>query len=556
MRFLFKIKKLANTASFLIFLLLAILSQACGESDPVESDGDSDQQADEEFENDGFEDMENEVEVAPDTTPPEIVSLSITGGQANPLSAIIDIKTDEPVTLILNITENGDKTWSVGPSINTSSEQEAPLLGLHAESEYEIVVSAIDAAGNSTDGEPLSFSTDPLPEEIPFAEVLSADTERVSDGGINLFSLYRWKPIVDMDWGYIIATDINGEVIFYYKNPGSFINEMRTLANGNMLFLDLEGAVELDMLGRTIMRYDASEMGMDVMHHSFTELPNGNIMVLGTELREIDGYTDDEGEEKTYSVVGDTIHEFTRTGEVVKTWSMFDYFDPYRTKEGFDGLFWAVVYTSAGLPKDWTHGNQIIYDERDNSMIISLCHQDWIAKISRDTDELVWRLGVEGDFELKSGDEWFYHQHAPELQSTGALMVYDNGDSRPLEEGEPNYSRVLEYMLDLSVPGKPVATQVWEYRGEDYYSPVAGAITALSNGNYLITDSSLIENRFAGGMDISNFRWSRITEINRDGLLPEVVYQMEIRDPEGKTGYTIYRTMRLKSLYNPAEWEI
>ena len=64
------------------------------------------------------------------------------------------------------------------------------------------------------------------------------------------------------------------------------------------------------------------------------------------------------------------IVEFTPSGEVVWRWDSFDHLDPYRI--GYDALdaYWHV----RGFPgaADWTHGNGVTYDARDDSVLVSL----------------------------------------------------------------------------------------------------------------------------------------------------------------------------------------
>lgn len=57
------------------------------------------------------------------------------------------------------------------------------------------------------------------------------------------------------------------------------------------------------------------------MHHEIDELSNGNLIVMGTEIREYDdcytSETDPAAPRKGERVMGDVIVEFTRSGEVV-----------------------------------------------------------------------------------------------------------------------------------------------------------------------------------------------------------------------------------------------
>jgi len=120
---------------------------------------------------------------------------------------------------------------------------------------------------------------------------------------------------------------------------------------------------------------------------------------------------------------------------------------------------------------DWLHANSLVHGlDPDGGQFfwMSLRHQDWIIKIDVDTDEVVWRLGAEGDFELVddldatqpqvlSPELWMYHQHSPEIEYQAGnrtrFLVFDNGNVRQDADGEWDldtalYSRVAGFEID------------------------------------------------------------------------------------------------------------
>ena len=159
------------------------------------------------------------------------------------------------------------------------------------------------------------------------------------------------------------------------------------------------------------------------------KLPGGSLLVIGTSFREI-----------TYPdlgprlVAGDLLIEFRMpeaqggAPELLWTWDAFEHLDPQRVRDGFNEPI-AEPGTGA-LAHDWTHVNAVVHDPRDDSLLVSVRHQDWILKLDRETGDIAWRLGIEGDFTLEEG-AWFFHQHSPQWQPDGALLVYDNGNNRP-----------------------------------------------------------------------------------------------------------------------------
>jgi hypothetical protein len=107
----------------------------------------------------------------------------------------------------------------------------------------------------------------------------------------------------------------------------------------------------------------------------------------------------------------------------------------------------------------------------------------------------LWQLGPGLDFRLTAG-EWFYQQHAPEVQADGTILLYDNGTERPgtVPAGgtELPYSRAVVYRLDRSgPPGTWTAHQVWEHRatepgGEPTYADFLGDADHIGGGHILI----------------------------------------------------------------------
>src|SRR5258705_3093577 len=117
---------------------------------------------------------------------------------------------------------------------------------------------------------------------------------------------------------------------------------------------------------------------IDVLHHSFQVLPNGNFLVLSAEARPFANWygstTDASAPRESANLVGDVIAEVTREGGVVREWRLLDMLDPYRIGHGSRSNYWH----RQGFPGafDWSHTNSIFYDPSDDSILASLRHQD------------------------------------------------------------------------------------------------------------------------------------------------------------------------------------
>jgi hypothetical protein len=478
----------------------------------------------------------------------EVSGLQVEENPANHLSARVTFTTERDAKAVLRVRGPEGRSWTVGPEDAFTREHELWVLGMYADSSYSFTAEAWDADGASGQSPAQPFRTGPLPDDFPPIELRVAETDLMQPG-ITLFNVYRYNPRRDFLWGLILAVDDTGRVVWYYRSPLMLIVTV-PMGNGNILYNFLTyGFVEIDMKGREVNAYLMLQFGLNTMHHDIFEMPDGGFLSLGTECRAVEGYPSAGGGTETYNVVGDLVFEFSRDAKKRDQWSLFDYLDPHRVRPGFlDETFWGLPYFYIRSPKDWTHANSVIYDASDNSMILSLRNQDWLVKIDRESDELLWRFGEEGDFFLEGDGEWPYHQHSPKILPGGNILLYDNGNGRPtLEDGEPPFSRVVEYSLDTRAM---TARQVWEYRGvEPYFSAFLGDADRLENGNILITDGAMVSDPFIHELDPENHKSIRIVEVTREET-PRTVFELIIddRSAERPISYTAYRAARIPDL--------
>jgi hypothetical protein len=215
---------------------------------------------------------------------------------------------------------------------------------------------------------------------------------------------------------------------------------------------------------------------------------------------------------------------------------------------------------------DWAHANAVIYDDNDDSFMISIRHQDAVIKIARTSGALRWILAPPANWspELEPylltpvGDpfEWPYHQHAPMLTSNGTVVMFDNGNHRasPPDPGvgdSENYSRAVEYAIDEEAM---TVEQVWEYGAssdERLYSDFIGDADQLpSTGNVLIVFGGIgfIDGERADTSDTHNFA-ARILEVSHESPARKL-FELRIDDEvDGVGGWTVARATRIRDLY-------
>lgn len=141
----------------------------------------------------------------------------------------------------------------------------------------------------------------------------------------------------------------------------------------------------------------------------------------------------------------------------------------------------------ATTANDWLHGNSIYYDPSDGNLNFSVRSQDWVVKISYQNGtgdgHLVWTLGHGGTFTLNNPNgipyPWFSHQHDAELDNSGNIVLFDNGNTRYATDPSI-HSRGQVWVLDTLTN---TATLQLSY-DMGVYSQAYGTAEQLPNGNY------------------------------------------------------------------------
>jgi hypothetical protein len=522
---------------------------------------------------------------APDDTSAEVsLMATIDEHPVSAISAVVEVTTDPPAPV--TITVDGPGGGFEIPADDESATHRIPVVGMRAASDYTLTVSA----GAST--QTIEWTTGALPEDLPAVDALTADTARMSPG-YTVFSAFAWDAIPEGeepgDAGYVLAVDGEGEIVWYQKLRHQLL-DVDTTPRGTFLVtagdagvqeFDLFGTVVRDwgariatdvpgedLQGRPLSDESTVPIDIDSAHHEVTELPNGNVLTLSTEVIELDEADAQRlcPDNPEATIVGDVVAELSPDGDVIQTWPMSGMFDPAQVPGSemcIQGQLLAPpnwFYPESSPTRDWTHANAIELHEDENFMLVSSRHLDQVVAVRYHDDddgpagEVLWTLGVNGSLALDG--EPTYHQHAMELHDDGTLVVYDNGNMRPgtvVGGGTaPPFSRAVAYQLDVEAG---TATQLWEHRdawadGRPVFTPFLGDVDVEPNGNVLITHG--------GGSAANGVLQATIVEIVRgdaaDGSADEVVFDLVVGDGQpgplpGPAGWSVYRSFRLPSLY-------
>ena len=186
---------------------------------------------------------------------------------------------------------------------------------------------------------------------------------------------------------------------------------------------------------------------------------------------------------------GDTIGIWDQeTGKSEIVWNIFDHISPSdRTEPDSDRRLpgfplWGGCDRDRSV-QDWSHANSVVMAP-DGSYILSLRHLDQVVSISSDFKKVQWRLGGPGsDFTFPNPEDRFYEQHTATQLPNGNILLFDNGNDRPNEEGG-QYSRPLEFQLDHK---NKTARAVWQFKhNPQLFAVCCSSVERLPNGNTLV----------------------------------------------------------------------
>lgn len=433
-----------------------------------------------------------------------------------------------------------------------------PIVGLYPDKVNKVLVTLNYDGGMVTDT--VEIKTKPIPSAFPRIEINELNRQSMEPGfhacdfHFANFGKFNSTPLFFDDEG----------IIRWYLDL-SFANEMmgpfQRLSDGTILVVNRHEIYEFDMLGKLIKLTEIdNNYGM---HHDVLELPDGNLLIcVGTR----DAFIEVGGE----SIQSDSdfiILYDRKNSKIIKEWDLAKHMDVSRDDVNFL------------RPGDWLHMNALVYDEKDQSIIVSGKNQGLI-KITMD-DELKWimapkknwgksgRLGqgentqpylltaingnnseydnaVQDGFKSDAEFDFSWGQHAPKLLTNGNILVFDNGSHRNYNDIN-NYSRAVEYEINDE---KKTVKQVWQYgkeRGEGMFSAIVGDVDYLpTTKNILVT---------SGHISPQNNHSGKIIEVNRqtgEEVFEATIYYKSVRG-EKISGWgqmdILYRSERMQLKY-------
>lgn len=474
-----------------------------------------------------------------------------------PLAGALQLTTDTESRISVAI-QDGEEPWT-RDFYDFSTNHVIPLLGFKPGRTNTITVTVIDKQRNkvTADG-PLEFVTSALPLDFPNLVLLQSDPSRLEPG----YTLFR-AAFNSNTKGYEIIVDSSGEVVWY--TPVPTLLDIRQLANGDLFYFYTTNFIEMNMLGQRVQTWNVPT-NLLINLHDGVPTDHGTILYLSDASAVVSNYptstTVSNATTRTATnVVYQRALEISATNSaLLNNWSIINMLQPNR-----------ITYlTSLGPPVwDSEHGNAIIEDPTDNSIIVSLRHQNAVVKFSRATGQLIWLLGPHENWgapwqpylltPVGTPFEWHYGQHSPVLTPQGTLMLYDDGNYRAEPFDAPvadasNYSRAVEYQINQD---SMEVTQVWEYGSEAperlYTDKVGSAAPMPQTSNVLIDFGSV---KYVNGSPPSTFgataTMARIQEVTHESP-PLLVWDLSVTEYDNTNvafhDCFVYRSYRIPDLY-------
>ncbi len=309
-----------------------------------------------------------------------------------------------------------------------------------------------------------------VPSDFPAVKINVSS--RPDSGYLFMSNMWNGNP-------YLLIFDNAANPIFYRKVLGNAY-DFKVHPDGRLSYYIQSNINRYYILDSTYTLVDSivSVHGYTPNEHELRILPNGHMLLIGSEVQTIDMSKYVAGGNTHASVLGNHVLELDAAKNVVFEWRCWDH---YKITESIDANLTDAFF-------DYVHMNAIDIDT-DGNLVVSCRNMSEITKINRTTGSIMWRLGGKSNqftfskdpntFTYQNKPLAFSYQHDIRATSTGTYTLFDNGDLRTNK-----FSRAVEYKIDTLTKS---AEMVWQYRNTpDFYSGWMGSVQRLPNGSTLI----------------------------------------------------------------------
>ena len=313
------------------------------------------------------------------------------------------------------------------------------------------------------------FELSELPEDrMPTVlEVQYLDESKIMEG-LTIFTGYHHSKTSG------IGIDKYGEILWFSGEPR---RDIRFLDNGNIIARTSGRLTEYTINDELV--FESENLGF---HHLVQKTINNTFLGLINSNKSGDCPSECQPPWSLMPITwkGDSIIELDINGNIIWEWDTHDYIGIHN----YNSHYVENIGVNSGGIIDWTHSNEVFYNQNENAMYLSLRNINTITKIDYDTKEIIWHLGDLDTLNSSTFNSYFNehptfnHQHTPELTSNNTLMLFNNGTYN-----NPKVSSCQEY----SISNNNSFQLIWEYILNDtLYTDARGECHRLDNQNILI----------------------------------------------------------------------
>lgn len=388
--------------------------------------------------------------------PDDVIDISKTLEIPIEFSAIINDQENKSSPLTANIISYWDKEHKLEITIKgkanndikyTSPEfsksHKVPVIGLYPSYNNTIYIKAFDNNNQLAHSEILYYQTDSVDIKLPKIEILHFNKAKLE----SRFTYIEYAHGIS-DTPFIF--DENGEIRWYMKFP--------------------PGASIKPIVVKNTPDFFCGDIGDDVLY-KYDWLGNEEKIPLPDNYKILHHNIYRHNKNIFFPADKDYILECTEKGSKVKEWDLKEIVKRYLPQNENlidDG-------------EDWIHVNSVLFNEEDNSLIVSARQTLGVFKLDYNTGNIKWILNDTTSLwyaypDLKSlalkpidGCELPIGQHSPYIMPNKNILLLDNGfngysrDSSGVMLPSKSYSRLVEYKIDEN---NMTVEQIFQYGKE------------------------------------------------------------------------------------------
>ena len=270
---------------------------------------------------------------------------------------------------------------------------------------------------------------------------------------------------------YLLILDKKGRIIYAKSFPtsmnGGFL-DFKPQPNNKYSFYDSrQGRYYIMDRFFNIIDTVVAKNGYSTNDHELFISRDNHYFIIADEIRTVNMSLLVSGGNTNAQITGNIIQEIDSNNNLMFQWKALDHIPI----TDYPGNLTAPSF-------ELTHTNALFLDS-DTSIMMSNPSLNEITKISLNSGNIIWRLGLNAkgnQFTFIGDTLGFIFQHYATRLSNGNLTLFDNGLGR--------YARALEYEIDEV---NKTARLVFQFRQTpDVTGPSMGSVNRLPNGNTFI----------------------------------------------------------------------